>query len=160
MDNGLEKMKIITAPDRTFRPGPYEDCLFMAGGISGCGDWQTDFIKQMEGTGLVLFNPRRENFDLNDPTATAEQIDWEFDYIKYSDIISFWFPCETLCPITLFELGKATRTHSQLFVGVHPEYSRRIDIEHQLRCERPDVKIVYSLEDLVKQVKEYEEDFI
>jgi hypothetical protein len=36
----------------------------------------------------------------------------------------FWFPCETLCPITLYELGAwtvlAPQTGTKLFVGACP----------------------------------------
>ena len=42
-----------------------------------------------------------------------------------------------------------------LFVGVHPNYQRRADVEIQTRLVRPDVTIVYTIEDLVKQVLAY-----
>jgi len=40
------------------------------------------------------------------------------------------FPCETLCPITLYELGTwsilSQQTGAKLFVGCHPEYKRKV----------------------------------
>jgi hypothetical protein len=37
---------------------------------------------------------------------------------------------------------------------VHPDYQRRLDIELQTKLTRPDIKIVYSLYELAKQVTE------
>jgi hypothetical protein len=46
-------------------------------------------------------------------------------------------------------------TDKPLFVGVHPDYKRRQDVEIQTELARPDIKIVYSLEALAKQVFEF-----
>lgn len=40
-----------------------------------------------------------------------------------------------------------------LFVGVHPEYQRRQDVEIQTRLVRPEVPVVYGLADLAGCVK-------
>ena len=40
----------------------------------------------------------------------------------------------------------------KLFVGVHPDYLRRMDVETQTLLVRPEVTIVYSVEDLAQQV--------
>jgi len=82
-----------------------------------------------------------------------EQISWEQDHLKKASAVSFWFPKETLCPITLYELGKQSVLEKPIFVGVHPGYQRRKDIETQTRLAKPDVKIVYSLEVLADQIK-------
>ena len=44
--------------------------------------------------------------------------------------------------------------HVKLFVGIHPDYQRKMDVEIQTLLVRPEVKIVYSVEDLAKQVFE------
>ena len=104
---------------------------------------------------FVLFNPRRENFPIGDPLAAPEQIKWEYDYLRMADAILFWFPCETICPIVLYELGAWSRSDKPLFVGVHPDYRRRADVEIQTGLARPDVDIVYSLDALAAQVIEW-----
>ncbi len=43
--------------------------------------------------------------------------------------------------------------HKPIFVGVHPDYQRRKDVEIQTQLVRPEVKVVYSLEDLAQQVR-------
>ena len=47
-------------------------------------------------------------------------------------------------------------TEKPLYVGVHPQYSRRTDVEIQTSLVRPEVKIVYALEALAEQVKNHE----
>jgi hypothetical protein len=65
-------------------------------------------------------------------TQSVVQIKWEFDHLKESDIIMFWFPKETVCPVTLFELGKWAMSDTDVIVGCHPEYIRKFDVECQL----------------------------
>jgi hypothetical protein len=46
-----------------------------------------------------------KNFSMNDPTASKDQIQWEFEHLRKADTILFWFPKESICPIALYELG-------------------------------------------------------
>ena len=134
---------------------PSDIFVFMAGGITGCPNWQQELREMLSGVnGLVLMNPRRAEFPIGDPNAALEQITWEHDHLRMADAILFWFPCETLCPIVLYELGAWSKTRKVLWVGVHPDYARRVDVEIQTQLVRPDVQIVYSLEELAYQIKE------
>jgi len=130
--------------------------IFMAGGITNCPDWQQEMVKMLEDTDLVLLNPRRKNFPIHDPDASRQQITWEFDHFKWSDMMMFWFPKETMCPIVLFELGRwSAATHIPIFVGMDPEYQRRQDVEIQMELIRPGFKISYSLKDLANSIRRY-----
>jgi hypothetical protein len=42
-----------------------------------------------------------------------------------------------------------------LFIGVDPEYTRRSDVLIQTSLRRPYIKVVFSLEDLSKQIKNF-----
>ena len=129
--------------------------LFLAGGITGCPDWQSEMVEMLRDSDWMLFNPRRKDFPLTDPTAAAEQIRWEYDHLRKASAILFWFPCEALCPIALYELGAWSMTNKPPFVGVHPEYERRRDIEIQTALVRPEVRVLNSLSDLVGLVQRY-----
>jgi hypothetical protein len=129
--------------------------LFLAGGITGTSDWQSGLVKMLDDQELVLLNPRRKNYNLNQKNIEENQIKWEFEHLNKADAVSFWFTPETLCPITLYELGKQCCLNKKLFVGVHPDYKRKRDVEIQIRLIRPDVEIVYSLEDLAYQIKSW-----
>src|SRR5262245_48830305 len=119
--------------------------LFLAGGITGCPGWQETVVRQLKEEAVVILNPRRANFPIDDPTAAQTQIKWEHRHLRKADAVLFWFPSETLCPITLYELGSWSMTTKPLFVGVHPDYQRRQDVEIQTRLVRPEVKVHYDL---------------
>ncbi|MDP3026912.1 MAG: nucleoside 2-deoxyribosyltransferase domain-containing protein, partial [Nanoarchaeota archaeon] len=104
---------------------------------------------------ITLLNPRRKNFPIHDPNAPKNQTTWEYNHLRKADAISFWFPKEAICTITLYELGAWSMKDKPLFVGVHDEYSRKIDIEIQTELIKPEIKIVYSLNDLAKQIKKW-----
>lgn len=143
-------MKYIQCPE-VYSGG--ERALFLAGGISNCPIWQPDLANLLRETSLTILNPRRKSFSTKNPCIEEEQISWEYIHLKKSWAVSFWFPKETLCPITLYELGKQSALNKLIFVGIHPQYPRRADVEIQTKLERPEVKICYSLEDLAKQIK-------
>jgi hypothetical protein len=126
--------------------------IFLAGGISNCSNWQQDMVKLLAHTDLTLVNPRREDFDITDPNASDFQIRWEHRHLNKATAVLFWFPPETLCPITLYELGARSTTKVPIFIGIHPDYKRKFDVEVQTSLVRPEIQIVYSLKDLAKQV--------
>lgn len=74
-----DSFKVFEAPQLYQRESNDVFC-FLAGGITGCPDWQKDIINSFEDSikdnikNLVLFNPRRENFPIHDPNAANEQI--------------------------------------------------------------------------------------
>ena len=148
-------MDYIEAIDEVgLKQGQYS--IFLAGGITGCGDWQAEMVQYLSDLDVTLVNPRRKNFPIDDPRAAEEQIKWEFGYLQAVDAISFWFPKETLCPITLYELGSWMHSSKPLFIGVHPEYKRRHDVEIQTRLARKDQVIVYSIDELAGQIKRHD----
>ncbi len=107
---------------------------------------------RLQDVSLVLLNPRQVNFPIHDPSAAKKQITWEHTHLQEATAIAFWFPCETLCPIVLYELGAWSMTQKRLFVGVHPEYKRIQDVYIQTSLARPDVHIVTSIEELAQQI--------
>ena len=147
-------MKYVEAPaEHTATEG--ESSLFLAGGITGGPDWQKEMVEKLKDTDLTLYNPRRENFPIHDPSAAEKQITWEHEFLRKAEAISFWFFKETICPIVLYELGAWSMTDKPIFVGMDPEYQRRQDVEIQTKLVRPNVQIVYSLDELIQQVKKW-----
>jgi hypothetical protein len=142
-------MKMVEAPEIWDGKGRG---VFLAGGISGCADWQRDLAGMLEGTELVVVNPRRRGFPMEDAGAAAEQIGWEFEHLKKVWGVAFWFPPEKLCPIALFELGGQAARGKRLFVGTDAGYCRRLDVAIQMRLARPEVRVVGSLEALAGQI--------
>lgn len=131
--------------------------LFLAGGITGCPDWQAQVTEALldptEEHGTIL-NPRQKDFPIEDPNAARDQIEWEYRNLAAADLILFWFPEEQIQPIALFELGRwsAPRTSTPIVVGAHPNYPRRQDIEIQLELARPGLEVHRTLEETIHAV--------
>ena len=149
-------IRYIEAPE-VIRKGYDEFALMMAGGITNCRHWQNELVGYLtcENFRGLLMNPRRNHFVMT-PETEQEQIEWEWNAFRIADAVSFWFSSETLCPISLLELGKVmTNRHVHLFVGCDPEYGRKRDVMIQLSLERPEIKVVYNLKELSKQIMEW-----
>jgi len=127
---------IYRSPD----PLPYtfnHHSIFIAGGISNCPDWQSQVVGLFDANIFDVVNPRRVGgFDHTGETA-EQQITWEHTALSLVDSCVFWFPCETLCPISLFELGvmleRASRHSVSLVVGWHEDYQRAFDLQVQIK---------------------------
>lgn len=136
----------------------WQNSLFVAGAITGAPDWQTEFANDLRDTELTLLNPRREIYNSLDPAALREQIRWEHDGLRNASAISFWFPHGALCMISLYELGSWAHWRDEngqpkpLFVAAQPDYARYEDVIIQMELERPDVKVVGSLQELTAQI--------
>lgn len=142
---------------------PWDDCrsVFLAGGISGCQNWQKRMTEMLLTTDLVVLNPRRASFDPNDPNFDAVQIPWEHQHLRKASTIAFWFPPETVCPITLYELGTWTPClYKKIFLGIDPAYTRKSDVVAQTLLVRPDMEIVYSLEDLAAEIVCWDKGYV
>jgi hypothetical protein len=127
-------MKYIECP-QVYRAGK-QPALFLGGGITSCPAWQAHIVELLKDLPIVVLNPRRADFDVNDPGMEVAQITWEHRHMQKADAILFWFPCETLCPITLYELGKWVGSDKRLFIGHHPDYQRRNDLRIQVGLVR------------------------
>jgi hypothetical protein len=147
-------MKYIECPV-IYRQAPGEKSLFLAGGITGCPDWQVTMVNLLQNSELALLNPRRKNFDVMDPNIDEQQIRWEFEHLNLATAILFWFCAETLCPIALFEYGKWIGTSKRLFVGHDPGYQRSKDIGIQTELTRNGQRIHDSLDSLAEEVKNW-----
>ncbi len=136
--------------------------IFMAGGITGCSEWQQKLWVNVSGDYrltsdaemsikypmVTMYNPRRSNFDVNDATMFEDQIVWENVKLDASDLVVFWFTKDTIQPITLLELGKELGKGSHIIIGRDDDYERADDIELQAKlCGYKDY-FYNTLEDL------------
>lgn len=89
---------------------------------------------------------------MNDLEMAGAQIRWERRMLQAASVIAFWFPEETVCPITLYELGAWSMTQKPLIIGAHPNYPRRFDVVTQTVLVRPDLSVHYELADVVDSI--------
>ena len=128
-------MKVITAPEWEGETRNIK--VFLAGGITGCEHWQDKVINELERLAtyhdlgnVLVYNPRRENFDVTNPDAEIEQIRWEHDHLNKCNIVSYFFAaCESLQPITLYELGRyGMSKETEPVITVQKGYLRERDV--------------------------------
>ena len=150
-------MKLLKAPN--YYHDQKEHVIFLAGGISNCPNWQELLESHLKfafgDKEFVIANPRRDNFDMADKKATVQQIEWEHKMLERCDTLLFWFPEDTLCPITLYELGNYTEKKKNLLVGVHERYKRKIDVEKQTYLRRPEIHVAVGFEAFLTNVAEH-----
>lgn len=129
--------------------------VFLAGGASNCRQWQTEVISKLYNLDIALLNPRRKNFDVTDKDMETEQIYWEHNAFKKAHLMVFYFCHETVCPITLFELGKQVMVNKPIIIGMDENYSRKNDVIIQTKLERPEVPIVTGLDRFIDKITDY-----
>lgn len=135
-------------------PGPM---VFLAGGISGCPDWQALAAALLLEAGIGVFNPRRRHFPwaLDDPAVSRSQILWELHHLHHArdnGLVLFWFPNsgrDVPQPIALHELGMAIEGGWRMVVGFEGGYVRRNDVLVRMEVLRPDVTVRFTLDETV-----------
>jgi hypothetical protein len=109
--------------------------VFLAGGISNCPDWQQAVLRYINTDAFDVINPRREGDLAREGSDARHQIAWEFAALEQAQIVLFWFPKDSICPIALLEYGKflerSTKEGIRVIAGYEPGYSRAFDLEEQ-----------------------------
>lgn len=143
-------MRYVEAPEAYTGDGL---CVFLAGGITGCPDWQKTATAALGDLDVTVFNPRRSTFPLDAPEAETAQVGWEYSHLRRADVRLFWFPASPTShqPIALYELGMAaTLQDAVLVVGAEQGYVRRTNLVAQLSQARPGLRVHRTLADTVE----------
>lgn len=127
--------QVITAPDIEL---PKFKSVFLAGGITNCKEWQKAVIEELEFENISIFNPRQENFDITDKSASYKQIVWEFECLEKMDIFSMYFCNDNSDqPICMYELGRnicrmqnrfPSDWEKRIVISVEDGYRRKADV--------------------------------
>ncbi len=144
--------RYVEIPDEYAGPGP---AVFLAGGITGCPDWQAQARQLLADVPVTLINPRWPVFPIDDPDAGPGQIAWEFRHIRAADLVLFWFPDSGPTipqPIALYELGYCAAAGRPMVVGADSQYVRCLDVVLQLGHARPELAVWSSLKTVCGEV--------
>jgi Nucleoside 2-deoxyribosyltransferase like len=149
---GTKRLRHVVAPDLFDGDG---SVVFLAGGITGCPDWQQAAVSLLAGVDATVMNPRRPTRIAGASDIAAEQVAWECRYLSRADVVLFWFPPgPAIQPIALYELGKIAAGTKPIAVGADPGYCRRLDVVLQLSHARPDVSVYSTLTATAERVKQ------
>lgn len=138
--------------------------VFLAGSIEmGTAiEWQQDILEFLkhENDKLVIFNPRRDDWDSTwkqdkNSFNFREQVYWELEALEKSNLVVFYFDPNTKSPISLLELGLFA---NKALVCCPEGYWRKGNVD--IVCEKYNIEMVNNLRDLklsiVKKFKKYE----
>ena len=130
--------------------------VFLAGSIElgSARNWQTFFEEQLSGMDILIFNPRRDNWDsswIQGKTSPQfrEQVEWELNALEQANVIAMYFDPNTKSPVSLLELGLFARS-GKMVVCCPEGFWRKGNVD--ILCEKYGVKQVDSLNDVIKHV--------
>jgi len=135
--------------------------IFLGGSIEmdKAEKWQERLVSDLVGEDVVIFNPRRDNWDASLPqdpsegTVFREQVEWELNAQDSVDLIVYYFDPNTISPITLLELGAYGATDPDALVVYCPtNYFRYGNVK--IFCDRYGIQLVHSYEELLNVIKE------
>lgn len=147
----------VLKPPSALRWDPGRRSVFLAGSIEmgSAEDWQARVTGALAGLGLVVLNPRRDDWDatwsqrIDDPRF-VEQVEWELLAQERADLILMYFAPATRAPITLLELGLFARS-GKLVVCCPEPYWRKGNVD--VVCARYGVPTEPTLEGLIARAR-------
>lgn len=152
---------ILKAPKPTPANVAFKPSIFLAGSIDmgNAIDWQTRVEQELAHYDVVIFNPRRDDWDSswvqdirNQPFK--KQVDWELDHLEDADLILFYFDPNGAAPITLLELGLFGLPENDRVIVCCPDgYWRKGNVD--VVCNRYDIQQVPTLEALIQSAHQW-----
>ncbi len=131
--------------------------LFLAGSIDmgTAEDWQTSVISALADDDLLIFNPRRDEWDASWEQSFSnpvfrEQVEWEISALERASMIAMYFSPTSHAPITLLELGLFARSE-KLVVCCPDGFWRKGNVD--VVCNRFNITQVDSLPALIMQIR-------
>jgi len=150
-------IEIVKSPARIDRPDARLS-FFLAGSIDmgKAKNWQAGLQKKLQRLDVVIFNPRREDWDrswkqdISDENFSG-QVNWELDHLEKSNFILFYFDPMTKAPVSLMELGLFAKS-GKCIVCCPEGFWRRGNV--QIVCARYKISLFDDIENLLKRVSQ------
>ncbi len=147
----------VKAPENPVMSGILRHKIFLAGSIEQgtAYDWQADLVEKLKDVKhIVVYNPRREEWDSTLPQTTEnetfnEQVTWELDKLEKATLVPMYFQPGTKSPVTLLELGLLADS-GKLIVCCPEGFWRKGNVDHV--CYAYDVEQVDTLDALAEAV--------
>jgi hypothetical protein len=130
--------------------------IFLAGSIEmgNAENWQQVLEDKLSDEDVVLFNPRRDDWDSSWKQSIEngnfrEQVEWELAALEIADLIVMYFDKNTKSAISLLELGLFARS-GKLIVCCPKEFWRSGNVD--VTCVYYGVKQVDNLNGLYVEI--------
>ena len=133
--------------------------IFLAGSIEmgKAEDWQTKVQNALADEEVVIFNPRRDDWDSSWKQTIEDkqfhtQVKWEHDHLEAADMIFLYFDPKTKSPISLMELGLFA-DKKDLIVVCPDGFWRKGNVE--FICKEYDQPLFNTLDSGIKEMLKY-----
>ncbi|QCW28857.1 hypothetical protein FE772_21765 [Lysobacter enzymogenes] len=78
--------------------------------MGGTTDWQAQLARELADEGVVLLNPRREDWNpawkpVAEEPEFRRQVEWELTALQRADVIAMYLAPGSQAPVSLLELG-------------------------------------------------------
>lgn len=151
-----KKSEVVKPPDGRV---PLDAATLFLGGSIEMGaapDWQTWLADALAGVGLIILNPRRDDWDSSwkqtpDDPQFYGQVAWELAAQETADLRVYYFSPETKASITLLELGLFH--DKECIVCCPPGFYRRGNV--QIVCRRYGIPLCNDLDTLAALVRRF-----
>lgn len=144
---------VIKAPEALVTSG---FTVFLSGSIDmgKAKDWQTEIADKLRDEDVILFNPRRDDWDDSWKQEMSfkpfrEQVEWELNALEKADMIVVYFDKDGQAPITLMELG--LHKDDDMVVCCPEGYFRKGNVD--IVCHKYGIKQVDDIDGLVEEIK-------
>lgn len=131
--------------------------IFLGGSIDmgKAEDWQARVETQLSAEKVILFNPRRGNWNKDwKPISTdsnfRKQVEWELNALEKADFIIMYFAPNSQSPISLLELGLYAKTQ-KLMVVCPDGFWRKGNVD--IVCEKYQIPMYDSIDLLLEALK-------
>lgn len=134
--------------------------VFCAGPIQGGPDWQNN-MPEVES--VVWLSPRRTSYPVPDFNYN-EQVQWETDALRSSNIVLFWIPepienipGRAYAQTTRFELGENLARGKRIILGAYKDFPGRKYLEFKTQKYENVIgsKVCSSLEECLELLENY-----
>lgn len=148
---------VLTPPSKTIEVPEGYKTVFLAGSIEmgKAEDWQQKVINAVSDFKVVVFNPRRDNWDSSweqtkENPKFVEQVKWELKHLEVADLIVMNLIPETMSPISLLEFGMYSRS-GKMVVYCPDGFWRKGNVD--VVSETYNIPQVEKFEDLITLIK-------
>jgi len=132
--------------------------IFLAGSIEmgKAEDWQTTIQNLLLNYNVVIYNPRRDDWDSSweqsiNNEKFVEQVTWELDHINKCNYVFMYFDPSTKSPITLLELGILTNQAEKLLVCCPDGYWRKGNVD--VVCQRYGISMINTKDEFLRAIE-------
>lgn len=145
-----KNVRIVEYPERK---GLHGKCLFVVG-----EEWRASVQERLVTFPVTVVSSRRpmtkpKETPHSEPFEYKTMLEWENAYIDRCQAVMFWFPWESSCAESMFQLGRLARDRRiVLFVGAHPNYRCRESLVQLMKYVRPEVLVASTFEKLMSQL--------